>query len=556
MANSIPTLMAVNYKGSGNVQVYPLSAGTTLGAQDGNDVLAGNLEAPSATLVNTQANRLVEAFGNRYLLHGYRVYERDEGGAGNWGEVTGLGLDITGIYHSGLHLLHPGGIPTLAFLYVNASVLHAVHSTDGSNWTDTNTGVATSTVDRPGRSIVFQNSIFWLCKSSTASGHDIYSYDLFLDSATAYDLPNGGAGLTNGGSNSHCFHVHQGHLFCAGAEILGTDGSAIWRFDSGVSWTKIELGNTTALNNGSSYGMWSDGYDLIVAFQRTDGTRDLRRCINVLPSETPIISGNLGGTILVNCATTTSASYCPFLSVDPDPSLGEQRVYFWQLSGDFNSGTFNLFRFEYRQLPTGVHTGSFQVGETVSDGSGATGVVTDIVVDTSLSLTNVQGTWGAGSVTGLTSGATATSSGGLAEVAAPALGVGIAGTNYGVPQATDGGLDRIPTAGAARPEWDGQPIEIVPSARQYYFRVYGTGSTISIKLYYSLSEEAPDTEATLAAVAVVSGSPATTPSYNAGLNQIDNITPDDGATLYSLNHAATTDSIAVGQKYTVMMDIV
>jgi len=107
MANPIPQLEVIRFKGSGAIEVFPLLSGVTLGTTDGLIGSAGppGLEAASGSITDIQGNRFVEAFGNRYVLHGLRVYEKDSGGAGTWGEVTGLGLSATSTAHSGIFLL-------------------------------------------------------------------------------------------------------------------------------------------------------------------------------------------------------------------------------------------------------------------------------------------------------------------------------------------------------------------------------------------------------------------------------------------------------------------
>jgi hypothetical protein len=493
MANSIPPLMVVNFKGSGAVTVHKLLNGITLDpVQDGGDVGNGappGLEVPSATLANVHANRLIEAFGKRFLLHGFRVYERDAGGDGAWGEVTGLGLSATAVAHSGLHLLHPNGVPTLAFLCeTDNTTMHAIHSTDGVTWTDTDTGLSVLTISEPGHSIVYRNSIFWAAVSN--DGVEIRSYDFVLQDASEYNLDNAGQD-----TYEMSFLVHKNTLFIGGIEILSTDNAAFWRLD-GAGFSKIDMVGGMVVNPGSSFGLWSDGDDIIVCFQNANGSanRVAYRATGVLPGDS-FSFANVTSPVLNNVSTTADASYIPFVAVDPDPNTHLQRVYFWQRNGDFNNGTFNLFRFEYRQLPTGAHTGAFQLGEVVTDGS-ATGVVTDIAVDASLSLTDVTGTWGAGPVTGNDSGATATSSGGLAEVAATSLGTGILGSNFGLPHVTDGGLDRIPTRTSARPAWDGLPLEVAGGTK-WFFRVFGSTAALDLSMFHNLDEEAPSVQSTL-----------------------------------------------------------
>jgi len=554
MVNPIPTLSVVSYKGSGNVTVHKLLNGTTLDPlQDGNDVGGGSppgLEVPSATDVNGHANRLIEAFGKRFLLHGFRVYERDQGGSGNWGEVTGLGLSATDIAHSGLHLLHPAGVPTLAFLRGETAVntvMSVIFTTDGATWTEITTPLSILAVSEINHSIVYNDSIFWWADSN--DGIEVRSYDFALGNALEHNVPE----LTI--DNSSTFHVHQGELFVAGINNQGTDNAGLWRLD-GTTFTPIDFGGDDPRNLGSSFGMWSDGNDLILCFQTTLPTKNAWRVSNVLFGESFSVTDI--NTILTNCASTAMASYIPFVSLDPDPSPAEQRVYFWQRTGDYNGGTFNLFRFNYRVITTDTHTGAFALGEIVTGGtSGAIGLVTDIVVGMSLSMTNVTGTFQssevlAGNIVGVTN-STST----LADVPATALGTGIAGNNFGLPQVTDGGLDRIPTATSVRPAVDGLPVEITGSKTKLFFRVYGTGiPTIILEAFISPVSEAPDMLLTLVGgtLIVESGAPATTPTISG--NQIINITADSGVALYSFQADLTAAGITSGQNYTLILDIV
>ena len=108
--------------------------------------------------------------------------------------------------------------------------------------------------------------------------------------------------------------------------------------------------------------------------------------------------------------------------------------------------------------------------------------------------------------------------------------------------------------GTSRVALEGAQVEEAGGIIKQEFRVWGTGPVINVKVYFSPDEIAPSTEATLSAVAVESGSPATTPTLSS--NTINNITPDDGATLYSFRWTATTNGIGEGQGYTLMMDTV
>ena len=225
MANPIPTLMCVKYRGAGNVTVRKLLNGITLDpTQDGNDVLVTSSEAPVGSTDHQHFNRLVEAFGKRYLLHGHRVYERDEGGDGNWGVVSEPdlgGQSVTDKAHSGLHLLYPAGGPTLAFRYhIDATPLQIAKTTDGSTWTVQGSGLAAVNADNNvGPSIVYGDSIFWWLEGNSGTVEvRAFNFDTLV--ATQYSIV--GAGESN-------FHVHDDKLY-----ILVPDSglfAQLFRFD-------------------------------------------------------------------------------------------------------------------------------------------------------------------------------------------------------------------------------------------------------------------------------------------------------------------------------------
>jgi hypothetical protein len=542
MANAIPTLMVVNYKGSGNVAVHKLLNGTTLDpTQDGNDVLTGTLEAPT-NQYNAQ-NRLLEAFGLRLLLHGARVYERDTGGTGNWGAVESVGSATTAS-HSGLHLLFPGGVPTVAFMDYSGGNIRLYTTIDGTTWVGpTNIGVAPGTIAYVSNSLVFGNSLVWAVLYSTGTGVTIYDLSL---ASTLQINPTGNLSAIPRVD----MVVNQSKLFFA---YQGTSGGPLaypFRVDrlDGSAFTNIFLGANAYPNSGMVPVIFNDGYDLIIIY--ATGAKEARRLTNPTGSST---ATNITTTLLSSVPGSIPLGWNKYVSIDPDPT--QATVYLWCNAGDTNTGTYDLYRYRYRQITHGAPAGAFTLGEFVEQAStGARGRIME-TTGTSLDLTDVTGTFNAtNNITGDDSGAVAAATSLLNEQALVSIGNGIPKTNFGISHIADGGLDRIPAKGAARPAWDGLPSE-VPNARRHFFRVYGTGSTINLKLYYSTAEEAPDMEGTLSGVAISSGSPPTTPTFNISLNRIENLTPDDGATLYYVDHNATADGITAGQKHTLILDI-
>ncbi len=497
MANPIPTLFAVNFKGSGNVQVFPLLNGITLDAQDGNDVTT-TLEIPSTTVHNNHANRLIEAFGKRFLVHGLRVYERDEGGAGNWGQVDGQSRSAGSTDHSGLHLLNPNGVQTLAFLFRVGTTLHVMSTTTGVGaWTETITSLDIGSGLSIGHSIVFRDSIFWWSEGS--DGNFIRSYDLNLGIASEFNPTT----IDLNDSGGAAFHVHQDELFFVSKDT-GNDPT-IWRLDGSTFNVVIELFAGTVLD-ATVPALWSDGDDIIAAvrFSAVNPPGALR-VSDVLSGGSPSVLNINGIFVGVGLANGQTGGLFPFVSIDPDPSTAEQRVFLWIRDGDNNSGTFDLFRFNYREITHGTVTGGpFVLGEVVTQTtSGATGIVTDVGVG-DLSLTDVTGTFDAtNTLTGGTSGATATATSLLLDVAVTSLGGGISGSNFGVGNVTSGGLNRIPTKGVARIEFNGQPTE-VGGARRRPCTVFGTGADIDVALFFSSNSEAPDKRGTIGAITVAS----------------------------------------------------
>jgi len=555
MANPIPTLMVAKFKGSGNVQVHKLLNGTTLDpTQDGNDVLVGNLEAPSATGTNNHANRLIEAFGKRFLLHGSRVYERDQGGAGNWGVVyTGQG--ISQINHSGLHLLYPLGVPTLAFLSATLTPpggnLMAVHSTtDGVTWNGAQTAVFCSESSFTGPSVVFRNSIAWA--QADSNGPQLRQYDFALNTGSSQYL----AGI-NFNAAATSLVVHQNVLF-AFTDATPGGNTGLYRF-GGVTWAQILVmtegaPNHLALNDGNGYTMFSDGDDLICMAPSLNIDPTVHRISDVLPGGTPSV-------VSLSSFYTTfpsgAGAFVSYKSVDPSPLVGDQAIYLWYRSGSHNSGSWDLFRFNFRRITHGAVTGGpFLVNERVVQAtSGAEGVVTN-VGGGFLELTNVVGTFdNTNVITGDDSTAFATATSLLLDQAPTSLGAGISAVNFGVPHGTDGGMERVPAKGLARPQFDGLPIEQLGGARRRFFRTYGVGADVDLKLFFSPVGEAPDFEATITAVAITDTPITANLVGNLGEVALEALSPATGAA-YVVSAVDGDSSLTPGALAIAVGDIV
>jgi hypothetical protein len=538
--NPLPTLPAVNYKGSGAVQVFPLIGdGTTLDTQDGDDVGSGGgigrpfestsatnglpeLEAPVADQ-NNQANRVVEAFGKRFVLHGLMVYERDRGGAGRYGLVFNHIDDPRNVEHTGLHVLYPNGIETVAFMFVRSSTLYVATTTDGENWTETNTALNVGTTTSVGASVVFRNAIFWRRRGSDSN--NVLSYDFVLAAAIEYPVAGHLA------SDVHAaLHVHLGELFYLAADSGGNDGR-LWRLDGSVFNIVITFGAGTLVAT-SVPCMISDGFEIMVFQHRLFNTRvECYRVFDVLAGGSPSFVDKTTEVMGAFPLESIAKMYA-YKTIHPSPLKHDARFYLFYGSGDVNSGSLDPYRYNYRVMPTSAHSGAFIVGEKVTGGtSGHEMIVTDIAVDTSLSGTDATGVFQvAETITGVDSGATATVSTVLDEVALTALGAGLAAANFGIVASTDGGLERVFTRPAARPVFNGLPTE-VPGARRRPFEVNGTGADFNAALYYSkfiAGGAAPRERGTLTGISILETPVTTGLVGNLGEVAIEALSPATG----------------------------
>jgi hypothetical protein len=543
--------MVVNHKTSGSVGVYRLDSGTALGAQDGLNVTA-TLEAPSATAQFNHANRLVDVLGLRFLLHGLRVHERDQGGAGTWGLVEST-LSGTDPNHSGLHVLHPAGVLTLAYLAVSAGDIYAISSVDGSTWNVVNTGTNVTTAEAAGRSLVYRDSIFWWLKG--ADGDYVRIYDFETSVLTSVSLPS----PSTSNVSQAAFIVHRNNVFVAYANSAEQLTLARW---NGTAFDAISTSPVAAsMAAGAGIALVSDGDDLIIVYATVGGTQRALRYTSPQTATAPASFSDISTPAMDNVPViaTSAQAWNSYVSIDPDPRI--PTPYLWLNVGDYNSGTFDLFRWRYRQVTHGVPSGgTFEAGEWVRNVS--TSAVARIVETdgSSLDLTDVSGAFGSGNtviqITGSNVGTEATLTSGLTEQAMESLGAGIAATNYGVPHVSDGGFDRVrtPDTGFAKAEWGGGPVEEDDGLTRWFFRLRGPGGARDLRMFLETGESSPREEAELinGSLVVESGSPATIPTIVDG-RTISNVTAD-GAVLYSFLHKTGSAGIQEDDGYTAVLD--
>jgi hypothetical protein len=268
MANIPIAQHVLKYRGAGDVQVFPLIGGVNTGAQDGNRVgdggpVVATLEAgiPDGTF---PSNRVVEFQNDRYCVITnnlqtssgvYRKNRENQGGSGLWGRVRGGGSEWVGIdgHTTGLHVLHPNGIPTLVQMWFDSAADLQVSYTEdgvtGPGW-GTSLNVVEASAAQPttvGQSIVFKDSIFWAHShfSGFAGAGSITQYNLKTQTLVRYDM---NAVFRNGTASETGLHVHNGVLF---AMNRGPAANSIRlaKLQGGI-WSQVHS-NTTIGSSGS-----------------------------------------------------------------------------------------------------------------------------------------------------------------------------------------------------------------------------------------------------------------------------------------------------------------
>ena len=97
------------------------------------------------------------------------------------------------------------------------------------------------------------------------------------------------------------------------------------------------------------------------------------------------------------------------------------------------------------------------------------------------------------------------------------------------------------------------PIEVPGGTTKVFFRVLGAGSAITLEVRLSTNEEPPSVQMGLisTSVTIEAGIPATTPGNTS--TQITSITPDEGATIYSVQLDTTSAGVGAGDAYSIML---
>jgi hypothetical protein len=330
---------------SGTVQVRKMLNGTTLDpTQDGNDVPGATAE----TFISGQEqpnNLLVEAFGKRFLTINDTIRERNEGGDGNWGIVHSFTTNERPRVRSGIHLLHPAGIPTVAVIYSETTDnIRLITSTDGTVWSDIQiAGQIAGNIDEWGRSVVFGSNLYWIYKNSSGPEGRIICRDLELGVTTLFDLDAGVfTGLTIEDNVAYAdWIVHKDKLYIIIKD--NTSNGYLFRLD-GSAWVNA-MGGTSTFTTGWTTGtpasaLISDGDDLVAFITTSAAVRAYR----FQTPETTATSSNITAPVWNNVSTNGQSHFHKYLDVS-DPTSATW--YIWQgTGGSIISGTFDCYQYK------------------------------------------------------------------------------------------------------------------------------------------------------------------------------------------------------------------
>jgi len=572
------------------IQVHIQSSVLTA-TQDGSDPpTAASDDVPTnATSYagSLHSNYVVEAFGKRFFLYQNTIRERDQGGSGVYGIVYTFANTLnTGIGGtSGIHVIHVNGQEVVALLYHTTDAttrLKRVWSDDGTNWneadaanqtfnTNSNTGVCRS----------YGSSLLWIMDGLVPTT-SLFIYDFELDTATQITTrPGGSANATEGNWE---IYIYGNKIF-----LCTPYSTRVSRLE-GLTWVNVyqisadfpsAIGMRNALFTDPATG------DLIVIVEEKIGTPQGSKVIQIKGALTksglndssptsdivnltltvlpPLLLANsktgAGGT--GTHANSTHDYYRTF--VDNITTPGTPVIFLAYSTSTTagiptSGGTHNWYQWNgVSSLMTLVGAGptsegNWYISETLRGGGERIPTIGAArpVWDGAILLTHGAVTNGPFVV-----GEAVTSSG---------TGVGVIETLYTGEMAINvtSGLflnteviTGSPSTAFATLSADSldlsTPTEEAGGKTKVFFRVRGTGSAINLQVYYNDGSEAPDTLMGLATttVAVVAGTPATTPTNNT--TQISNVTPDGGSAIYSINLETTSAGILSGQGYSLML---
>ena len=471
---AVPTLYTHIFKNS-TPKVYPLLNGTTLGSQIGAAFGVGESNPPhglAGAAAPRVANRVIEAFGKVFVGQKEWIYEKDEGGVGNWGSVRFLswttGPVSTESRHrgksAGFFMVHPAGIPTLVFhaeLDSGAGQYSfCFYTKDGSYWTYLSDWLVSYTSNnKPGDAITYRDSLFITGYYGPTNNEDIIEFNFLTGIVTRYVL-SGGAVEQN---NHSTLCVHKNEIYFISNDVANS--YIYMRKLVGGVWVKptgslCSSGRSIVLASG--WTSFSDGSDIVAIMSGAAysaavyGDHACRFHPDTGDASTDITDPLVPADFRPGGASgTAGTTWAVVIDNNSNPGM-PPTIYLWRHVGphmDPAGGNRLCYTFQYRKIDyTGLAGGPFTLGELVTESSsGATGRIhTD--TGSGLHLADVDGAFvGGQTLTGSDSGATASSVGVLTEQPLIFNGSSIS-PNYDIPSVRDSVGPYIPTYPASRIE--------------------------------------------------------------------------------------------------------
>lgn len=456
----IPPLLSLNAFGSLPLQVHELVGGTAP-SQIGSNLSGGGLQVfvPGvATKGNMQAHA-VTFKGERYCLAlstTLEVRRENQGGSGNWGVV--YTFTVAGTFNSpetlGLKIIKDGGDIALVTGFVRGSgpnqIVFAKSNTGQvGSWTETSvdpghTPRITSTT------VVFRNRLYVADMISTAANlpSRVYEVDPVASAVTVISAPWQGSGSPNFGTVDMCVAFDK--LWAAAPDVnTGVANSRLalyeftgggWAFNSNIHAFAGQASNFGQPSAGK-WALFTDNNKLYCVgyTRRNDAATDSVEGSSVW-------EGTLsGGTFSwVQNDTTMISSLRP-----GTPPAGDTRFDRWSVYADNDTDPANPV-FYLVSVPGSA--GTIGTGHAVYQWNGF----------------------------GVEMG--------------PAPGASVS-TDFAIPEVKHGGAEAISQGSATYAEIEQE--EAISGGYRLSYRVYGAGSGLTGRVYYSLEQGPPDTLATL-----------------------------------------------------------
>tara|TARA_R100001244_G_scaffold25113_2_gene25373 strand:+ start:40893 stop:42377 length:1485 start_codon:yes stop_codon:yes gene_type:complete len=492
---AIPELLVADvFKTGAQAQVYELVGGTTLnaiGAAVGNNANEGT----PATTEGGICNRVCEYRGELYMAvslvtTGLEIHKYNRG-TGLWSIIHSYGTGANSI--TGLYVVNTG---TVQRMFLAARVVGSsriIYTDDGTVWSETvdqiNVG-ASSFGQNPG--VMFNNKLY---QGYMTNGHLCFEVDPTALSIVSLNVASI-ATTSDGGPMDLVAHDDRLMMLCTDDDFVGAVDWALYEFTGSGFVLNTQITTGLAWNNTTQVA-----HGMVCLFQ-DPGNNNLIALVNGI--------GELG-------AVSTDYGSSAF-RLAPSGS------------------SFTVTNITDPLIPTAYRPGT---RTTVNDASDRWYCV--VVNDTTPGTPEAYIFLAIGPAPG-TGYSVYTYVDDTTELVSPVAGPS---TAYSIPQTKFGGGLRINKASGNQCAIEfGQAVE---GGYEVSYRIYGTVTSQTVRGYYSLDQETPTTQMTIAS--------QTGGGAISGGNSITGVTGDDGSTLFTLVWDIETDLVVSGDAVHIILDI-